>query len=395
MQLKAYAEVQANLTTWKTDSAGYVINGTHLSLRSEDWVSDPASTIYTFLYLSTFASFLLAAIFSTLITYKVSHFEGNDFEMWHSLFWVSIGVLAQFNVVLLWTDLVQISTWCASPTGCSVIGVYKFFWFMYVLICSGFCFYLFCKCFHGEEQGESITRFLQVEWRKLFVFFPFNILTPLFVLYLLFNQVPKCFMKFTTSFFHAIFMPTLLTTLSLVLFYLLPVLLLLVVHPIKVAAVYTFLTAALVLYILIAFYGEYMIVSLKDGINRWFLVFYLFVPQLNMTFILVIFIFYVAVYAVILSGGYDNTLSNLILSQIPSLILSLAIWFFKKRFLKKKKREECEHDSEVDNSLQPSEGNATSESSRMDIPLVSQASGDQIQSPQQPNYGAVDETKKP
>lgn len=68
MQLRVYAEVQSNLTVWKTDDAGYVINGTLLSTKSSDWMSHQES-LYILLYFSMIASFMFAGIISCLIIF--------------------------------------------------------------------------------------------------------------------------------------------------------------------------------------------------------------------------------------------------------------------------------------------------------------------------------------
>lgn len=106
---------------------------------------------------------------------------------------------------------------------------------------------------------------------------------------------------------------------------------------------------------------------------------------------------------IIFSSGNNiyNSVLKVILSQIPSLILSFAIWFFKTKFLKSKKKEEDNYEPpseerEEGNSQQPSEESTTQElTSVATTPLVSQTSSGQRQSPQQCNYGAVDEMREP
>lgn len=94
-------------------------------------------------------------------------------------------------------------------------------------------------------------------------------------------------MKLSSCFLDAISTPTVLTSSTLILLYSLPVLLLLMVYPIEVAALYTFLTAALVLYILIVFYVEYK--SVLDVDFGLMLLVYYIAPHITIVFIFTIF----------------------------------------------------------------------------------------------------------
>lgn len=342
MQIKIYTESWTNLTTWDTKDSSYVISGTAFSTNSDNW--DSGNTTLGNLYVFSIVVSLLLTIASVIIIFYLiykktpNNSESDEFKIWHSLFWTTVGVLAQFNALFLIIDIVYIGIWCNSPTGCSGAGNSKIFWLFYtgfIALASSILYpfllpFLIIKKYMREREVPTVP-FLEVEPEKLQLMFP-PIVSPLCFVVCHSYGKSKC----ATYFFGIILSLTLVIFLSAIFFYVLPVLVLLLVYPIKVVAAYSFLTAALALYILIAFYGEYKrkyIMLLPDAFFRQpFMCFYLNVPLLNMMLISLIFLLFVSVYNVISDGYAQNSVIHAIVSFLPSLILSFLIWLFKKQF---------------------------------------------------------------
>ena len=387
-QLKVYAEVQTNLTTWRTDDAGYVINGNMFSTKSTDW--DNSNILHRFLLLSTSSGILFAIIFSIVLTHviftKAPNHNSQNFIVWHSVLWVSVGVLAQFNVAFLIVEFVQIGIWRSSPARSSQATLLKIINFSAVLILSCASSFRFYVWIQGRRLNESIKHLLLIESWKVLVFFPLNMMVCS-------CSDKKAVKTVVSTFFHLLFFPTLLTSISLVFLNLFPVLVLFVLYPIEVAAVYSFLTAALILYILVAFYREYKRMLLKDSF-----------PYLSMfpLYLVSIYFFiafcFLVVFVAILSGYPDNLVLRVILSQLPTLIMLSIIYLVLKRIVSEKKRKLEESVANSERDGQPSAENTSPESSNVSAasPRAGpQASGGQGLSSQQPNYGATNDMREP
>ena len=384
MQMKIYTEIQTNLTTWNTKDAGYVINGSAFSTSSSSW--DYGNEVLGDLYTTSYSvslvlsSILFIAILYIIYTKTPKNSESDRFLRWHSLFWTSVGVLMQFILLLLIIDIDSIRKWCNSPTGCSAVGEFKIIWLLYTLITAPFfCpVYLLLPYFLFKvlkRKEVHIVPFLKVEREKLQLLFPPIISSLVYFAFYFIHVKPK----YITHLFNCVFSVTLLVSLSIFLYYLLPVMALLLVYPIKVASAYSFLTAALILYILIAFYGEYkrpILFSEKTNEkksrllyynhfkNFIIIVFYLYLPLLNMMLILIIWTFFVSVYNIISDGYPQNSVLHAIVSFLPSLILSSFIWLFKYlKWLDKK-------EDATSNTDTPSQGSRQQEHSDDSTPDV-------------------------
>ena len=110
-------------------------------------------------------------------------------------------------------------------------------------------------------------------------------------------------------------------------------------------------------------------------------------------FICVILYLFIVVYAVILSGGSEISVFHAIYSQVPSLILSAAVWLFKRWFLKKEKENLAdpktpERSSNEENTSEAfSNEETTSTSSRWPINRSRKQRGLQLQAPS--DYGTL------
>lgn len=395
MQMKTYAEIQTNLTTWNTKDAGYVISGFIFF-----YLLDPqAGTIllgrdlyqvcFAASFILTFASLIVILFMICKKTPK--NFESAKLKIWHSLFWTSVGVLTQFSAVLLIIDIVSIDNWCKSLIGCSVIGDIKLIWIIFtvifaIVICLLYTLLFFVK-YMKRREVPSVS-FLEVEKEKLQLLFPPIISSVIFVFC---HTCGKP--KFSTYVFNIALSFTTVVFLSIFFFYLVPVLVLLLVYPIKVASAYTFLTAALVLYILIAFFGEYKRLILLDSneetnkLLKFIIVaFYLNLPLLNMMLIGLMLYLFISVYNVISDGYSENSVLHAIVFFLPSVILSFFIWLFKKQLLKWLDKKE-DATSNTDTPFQRSRQQEHSDDSTSDVDTQQEHSEqDQLFHPQR-QYG--------
>lgn len=392
-QLKVYAEVQTNLTTWRIENAGYVINGRVFSSKPTEW--DNSNLLHRGLFVSTVFGIIFAIIFFIVLTHviftRAPDYNSQNFMLWHNFIWVSVGALAQVNVAFLIVDFVQSGIWGSSPAGRSEAIFFKMAGFTMVLVLSMAAIFFFNIYIPKMRINELTRHLLEVDTWNVLVFFPLNMIPCLHVCPDLFQmQIVK---TGVSTFFNILFFPTLLTSLSLVFCYLFPVLVLFVLHPIEVAALYSFLTATVILYILVVFYRECKRMLLRD--NNVFK--YYPGTLLYIVFIILVVVFgFPVVFVTILSGYPDNSVLRVILSQLPTLILLSIIYLVLKRIVSAKKRlQESAADSEGDG--QPSEQNASRESSNVSAvparvePLASRGQG---QSSQQSNYGATDEMRE-
>lgn len=339
-----YTRIQTNLTSWEAKDTGYVFNGSSFSTDITIY-GNTRDYLYAFI---CFASYVFSFVSTIVILYILyskapKNPDSDNFKMWHSLFWTSVGVLTQFNVVLIITDLVQVGLWCSSSTSCGPAALFKVVWLFFNLMPT----LLLLSC--SIQKLCISVPFLEVNKDKLYLLFP-PFISPCCFVFCHFKGSNRC----AHFFFYFIALCTIYFSLSAVVFYSIPVVMLLVVYPIKVAAAYSFLIAALVLCILIAFYGEYkrvLLPNLKAADMIPPSLVYISFPLLNMLLIFVIMFFFVTVYSVLANGNSENSVFHAILSFLPSMLLSFLIWFFKNQYLnwllKKKHEAEQEHSSQT------------------------------------------------
>ena len=339
MQLKRYAEIQENITTWKTDEAGYVLNGSALSDRW--WESegfDGTAFMGTFLIVSN----VLAVIITLVVLYilhsyheKIKSRNNYKLLMYNSVHWITVAVIAQFNIMFLSADFAQVVVWCQSD--CVGVAALKLIWFVYLLVLvlvSLTCSLLFYK----DSSGIEVWNILVCAPCAIFSFFfscvlcvcnPFQKPNS--------SRASKCVIYL----FRAIYFPTIYVFISLVSGYLLPVVFQLLVYPFKVIPAYSFLIAALVLYILIATYGDYKRKLWSEaGPSHTFTIcepsFYLIMAPLNVMFIAIMMSLFIVAYKALMAGGLsDNPVLHSFFSLLPSIILSALIWLFKRKVLNK------------------------------------------------------------
>ena len=329
MQMNIYTNIRTNLTTWDTEDAGYAIDGSAFSTNASNWFSAyPYNSLLIFYLSCVVLSFVLACVFTIVVILKVlnkhpMNSESDESKAWKSFLWTSVGTLLQFNVLLLLIDVVQVGIWCVS-TGCGTAALLKVTWMIFTVSFS-VLFWFFFLHFKSTPGVPS----LEAEKDQLQLLCPPLLSHPCFLGFHF-----CCTSKAATIIFRIFFFPTVLVFSSILFHYSLPVLLLFVAYPIKVAALYSFLIAVLVLYILIAFYGEYKRVLLPD-FKKWnaaYSFYYLCLPLLNIILIIVILSLFVSVYYVVSVGFHENSVFSAIVSFLPSLLLSFLIWFIRKRF---------------------------------------------------------------
>ena len=385
MQLKRYAEIQKNITTWKTDEAGYVLNGSALSDRW--WESegfDGTNIIAASLTVSNLIAFIIAPAVLYIIHTKSPKLNPNlgtesekkrnkSFFWFNSVHWITVAVMAQFNIMFLSADFAQAVNWCQSH--CEGVAFLKMFWFIYLLFF--LLFSLILTFFRAVRYPIGIQNYKYpsgIEVWNILVCAPCAIFS-IFGSCFLYNQKKRNSLctsennrasKCVRYLFCAIYFPTIYVFISLILSYLLPVLFLLLVYPFKVIPAYSFLIAALVLYILIAAYGDYkrkLWSEARRSHTSTICVpsFYLMMALLNVMFIAIMMVLFIVAYKALMAGGLsDNPVLHSFFSFLPSIILSALIWLFKNKVINKSAEDGTTQNTSTDEQ-QPSESDTSDE----------------------------------
>ena len=379
MQLHTYAETQTNLSSWSREDTRYVINGSSF-LANYGKIQIQGDT-NSFILLSSILSSLLTlglfafSLFYIIVLYSQTYAKAPKYiQKRHlSFFWTVVAVAAQLNFIIFICEFIASVRYLSTGSTASRT---KTIWFSYlslfclsiavftggpkpfkdgmIKLCNLVANYKHCKkpCTHIIREYNKLeeSSLLSSEFHEFLLCIPCNILFGFVIL------LRKCLCKKTKKeivtqiflfMYGMLWAPTLFFSFASLSFYLVPILLLLFVYPVKVIAVYSFIITAVILYILVAFYIFYRAQHLDEN-NCWLFFIFLIVMSCSCMFFAIISIIFVPVYNALTYGGLsNNSVLQAFLSLIPSSILAFLIWIVKKR-LKKSTEQEASRTSEDD-----------------------------------------------
>ena len=311
--------------------------------------------------LSLAFSFILSlGVFNWGIQKVPEKTDSNKFRFYHSLVWTLFGVVAPLTLLVLLTDVISVSWWCLSESGCSPVDKMKFLFFALLLTTVVFSIYCYMRLitYNVMYNGKSHSQTTTME-KTLYYYFKFTEDQKRFFTFNCgdisgWNVFCRCKCRNTLAQclkYGSLLFPTVFVFLALLFHYILPVILLLTVYPWKISSAYIFLFSALLLYSLVSIYSSYNVLRLKtrsEEIKDCIICLYSCLPILTLIFMMIPLYLFFVLYAALSSGGLSSTLFYF----SPSLLLSVASWCMyqvQRKFSEESKKENLqkEHNSEL------------------------------------------------
>ena len=382
-QMKIYADSQENVSSWGSEEKGYSLLGVVVGPQWWNYVS----ILYPYSILATFNT-VLAIILSLIVTFGLyyaiwgiapSATGEKNFIFSHTFVWCGVVILLQLNVLLFIAEYDSLSRWCHYQSSCQEpAGINKIFWLIWMI---GYMLVSFVVMLVWYLRGKMrYTELLVPEWRAFVIGIPplSNIILLIAVVFWLFikplmklrvlcnalihiqetliyfmrcpRPVVNVLQKGMRFLFVYILCMTIFLSVSIFSYSLIPILLQLFLYPFRVIATYSFALSAFALYTLTAFVVTFLWKEQPPSTGR--LIMYLSATTVAVVFILIIFVPFVPLYQLLVSGSFsDNPIILAGASILPSLLLSSPlVWLFRNkllpRFLEVDEDEQEEEDEE-------------------------------------------------
>ena len=383
-QMKVYADSQENISSWGSKEKGYSLNGGGVG---PQWWVDVTLFFPFCSYLATLNA-VLAIILSLIVTFGLYYAiwgiapsapGEKNFIFSHTFVWCGVVILLQLNVLLFFAEIGSLSRWCHYQFSCTdPAGISKIFWLIWMI---GYMLVSFVVMLVRYLRGKiRYMELLVPEWRAFVIGIPLlsNIILLIAVVFWLFikplmklrilrnalihiQEMLMChmscsrpmvtvFQKGMRFLFVYILRMTIFLSVSIFSYSLVPILLQLFLYPFRVIAVYSFALTAFALFSLTAFASTFQWKKQPPSTGRHIM--YLSATTVAIVFILMIFVPFVPLYQLLVTGSFsDNPIILAGASILPSLLLSSPlVWLFRNklvpRYLEVDEDEEEEEEEE-------------------------------------------------
>ena len=360
--------MQENITSFSSDDVGYVLDGL---VFLPNWylysnILYPISV--TIPYINLTLAILMSQLFSIAAYYYIwnelpSSLKERNFLLIKTLFWSSIVVMLQINILIFGYELLQIGIWCKHSTCAESGAISKLLMIAYIAISNMTLFLVFLVKY--LQRNFNPQQFLKPGIQPFLIGIPLLSNVAVFILIIFRVFIKPCKQKYIWIKFGAIhcyetlhyfitcpqmvlvmlykvlkfslvFLPfgTINTSLTLFFFFLIPLSLQLIVYPFRVLGLCSFILAIFALFYIVVFLVTFLWkrTGIRNASARVCLL--LMLPTVTLLLIGMVSIPYTIIYILVVSGSLsDNSVVVGAVSVLPPLILSSPLVYSMKNWI--------------------------------------------------------------
>ena len=367
-QLKVYAEVQGNITSWERKNAGYVIKK---SVFAPDWYSNEYK-VYRINFILPFINFLATVGLSLLFSIAVYNYmwkelpsspKEKNFLVTQTGLWCGVAILLTTNILFLYFEVRALSVWCEGPKNIHCLeepaAAAKMLLLIFIAIGSiillvVFSVYSIKKALPQHLLSPGIQPFLigipvlgnvavlfiivlyvlVKPCKKKYNCLKFGInemVTHLFLcVQTMLHILNKCW-KFITFFLAII---NIFVFLTIATFSIAPVLIQLFIHPYSIVLVYSYYLSSHVFLFTVAFIVTFLWKKKGQYAPKLQLCSLLMLPNIALMCLAIMTVPFTALYQIIISGSLSNNETVLVVaSLLPSFIITSPLLLLKNRLI--------------------------------------------------------------